>query len=360
MLLRRYFLKRTLIAFLAVFSILSLVFVVNSGVDYLGDAAAGKLAPQHIAGIVGLKMLVSLKITVPLCLFLALLMTMNTMTRDRELVAISSAGLGARFYIRAAMEIGTVMMVMVAMVSFIFEPWADLTVHRLQSVSKQEAEIFGISPGQFKEFSSGDRVMFAAEVSENNRNLQTVFLRVRGQGDDGEGVEGVLAAEQAHIEDNAELRGRFVVFEDGRRYDGRAGDADYAVTQFETYGVKIDQDNTEDEALLQNVSMMPTLQLLRRSGPHAAAEMHWRVAMPIATLLLAILAVVLARVRLLQGAYLPVLAGLMVYFTYSNTLGIAKGLAKQGALSPEIGLWPVHICFIAFIFLVERYQKLGA
>ena len=75
---------------------------------------------------------------------------------------------------------------------------------------------------------------------------------------------------------------------------------------------------------------------------------------------LAVFAVVLARARLLQGAYLPVLAGLLVYFTYSNTLGIAKGFAKQGALSPEIRLWPVHLGFIAFIFLVERYQRLGS
>ena len=360
MLLRRYFLKRTLVGFAAIFTILTLVFIVNTGVSYLGDAAAGKLASQHIAGIVGLKMLVSLKLTLPLCLFLALLMTMNTMTRDRELVAISSAGLGSRFYFRAALEVSGIMMVMVGMVSFIFEPWADRTVHQLESMSKQEAEIFGITPGQFKEFSNGDRVMFAAEVSEDNRDLQTVFLRVRGQADDGEAKEGVLAAEQAHIEDNKEMRGRFVVFGDGRRYDGRAGHADYAVTEFEAYGVKIDQDNPDDEALLQNVSMMPTLELVRRTGAPAAAEMHWRLAMPIATMLLALFAVVLARSRLMQGAYLPVLAGLLVYFTYSNTLGIAKSFAKQGSLSPEIGLWPVHLGFIAFIFLVERYQKLGS
>ena len=58
--------------------------------------------------------------------------------------------------------------------------------------------------------------------------------------------------------------------------------------------------------------------------------------MPISALLLAFLAVPLAKSRPRQGRYGKMMAGVMVYFIYFNLLGAAQVWVEQGELAPAI------------------------
>jgi lipopolysaccharide export system permease protein len=348
--LRRYLIRETLASFALVFGFILIVYLTSTGVGYLGDAASGKLAHGEIPGIMTLSLLGSLKLILPLCLYLGILVAIGRMRRQQELIAYAVMGLGTEFYFRNMLALGLLFAVAVAIITLLFEPWADRHVHTLEMIAKQEADIFGIAPGQFKELSGGQRVIFAQQVSEDSRNLDDVFLRVRVEEE-----EGVLSARGARIEDKAELGGRFVVFENGRRYDGRPGQADYTIIEFERYGLLIEPAAREqDPTLDRNVSMMSTSQLLAARDALAITELHWRVAMPLATVLLPLLAVALARNRAFGGPYATMLAGILLYLVYTNTLGIVKALAKKGEVVPEIGLLPVHAALLVVIWLVER------
>ena len=72
------------------------------------------------------------------------------------------------------------------------------------------------------------------------------------------------------------------------------------------------------------------------------AEMQWRLGVPISTVLLALLAVPLARSRPREGRYGRIAIGLLVFIVYFNMLSAAKAWTEEGTLSPLLGLWWVH------------------
>jgi len=356
MILRNYLIRETLSAFAFILLVILVVYLTSAGVEYLGDAASGELTADAIFWLLALKLLAKLKIFAPVCLFLGILLSVGRMRRQQELTAYSMLGLGTAFFFRTTVLTSLGVAGVVAAIAFVFEPWADRKVYTLEQQAKEEAEVFGIAPGQFRELSGGNKVIFAEDVSSDSREFEDVFLRVRINEN-----EGVLSAQDAYVEDNAELKGRFVIFHSGRRYDGHPGQADYAVVEFEKYGVLLERTGEviEDPRLLNNVSMMPTFKLLKQSDALAFTELHWRFAMPLATVVLALLGISLARMRTLGGPYATMLTGVLIYLVYSNLLGIAKSFAKKGDISAEIGLLPVHLGMLLVIVAIEWYSVRG-
>jgi len=347
--LRRAYFLETLQTFVAIFAILLLIIISNQAVDYLGDAASGKLIPNLIVALITLKILIALKLVVPLCLYLALILTIGRLRRDLELTAIVCAGVGRPFFYRATAGISIGFAIVVAAMAFLVSPWAETKVRELEAQGQEDANVYGIIPGRFREMSKGNRVLFVEEVSEDHEDMREVFLRVNEND-----RHGVLAADRARVIYAPEYEDRYVVFNDGHRYDGMPGQADFSITSFETYAVRLD---TASDFELNPAAMSPvsTPDLLRTPGVYQLAELHWRFAMPLGTVLLAVLAVVLARAPFAVGRYGTVAIGVLLYFTYSNTLGIVKSLTKRGDIPTEIGLWPVHIALLVLVFAIEVY-----
>src|SRR5690606_15753910 len=68
--------------------LLILVLASNRFVEYLADAAAGKLPAGLIAQMLAMKLTAMLPRLLPVALFLAVMLALSRMARDRELVAV--------------------------------------------------------------------------------------------------------------------------------------------------------------------------------------------------------------------------------------------------------------------------------
>lgn len=78
------------------------------------------------------------------------------------------------------------------------------------------------------------------------------------------------------------------------------------------------------------------------------AELHWRLGVPLSTVILGILAVPLSRSRPRAGRYGRLAIGLLVFIIYFNLLSAGKAWIEQGTVSPELGLWWVHAGMLTF------------
>ena len=72
------------------------------------------------------------------------------------------------------------------------------------------------------------------------------------------------------------------------------------------------------------------------------AEMQWRIGVPLATIILGILAVPLSKTQPRAGRYGRLAIGLLVFIIYLNMLSASKAWIEQGSVSPTVGLWWVH------------------
>lgn len=88
--------------------------------------------------------------------------------------------------------------------------------------------------------------------------------------------------------------------------------------------------------------------LLRSDEPQHIAEFQWRLAVPISTIILAILAVPLSRSQPRAGRYSRLAIGLLVFIIYLNMMSAAKAWIEQSTISPALGIWWVHGCVLLF------------
>jgi lipopolysaccharide export system permease protein len=93
---------------------------------------------------------------------------------------------------------------------------------------------------------------------------------------------------------------------------------------------------------------MPFSRLAKSRELEHLAEMQWRVSIPLATIILAILAVPLSRSQPRSGRYGRLAIGLLVFIIYLNMLSAAKAWIEQATISPSLGLWWVHGSVLLF------------
>jgi lipopolysaccharide export system permease protein len=149
-------------------------------------------------------------------------------------------------------------------------------------------------PGRFIE--SGGRSRLLRRIGElQDSQVRNVFVSMRSQGRDG-----VIVAAKGQIE-VAPNGDRFLVLEQGRRYEGRPGSAEYRTMEFNRYSIRIE--SRPDRPLGErSARTKPTSELLAEATPFAKAEMLWRIGIPVASLVVTLLAIPLAYTNPRSGA----------------------------------------------------------
>jgi len=82
------------------------------------------------------------------------------------------------------------------------------------------------------------------------------------------------------------------------------------------------------------------------------AELQWRVSIPLAALLLALLAVPLAYTSPRAGRFGKVAVAILIYIPYANLLVLMRKWIAAGSVPSWVGLWPVHLAVIALIVVL--------
>jgi lipopolysaccharide export system permease protein len=147
--------------------------------------------------------------------------------------------------------------------------------------------------------------------------------------------------------------------QNGRRYYGKPGSAEFSTTEFEQYAIRVDAELVQ--VAEPTVPSLPSLELIKTHKPAHTAELQWRLAMPISALILALLAIPLSAIDPRAGRSANFALALIVYILYNNMLSILQAWVSQGKINPLLGLWPVHGLFLclAIYMLYRRNQQLA-
>jgi lipopolysaccharide export system permease protein len=171
-----------------------------------------------------------------------------------------------------------------------------------------------------------------------------VLVRLRRVG----GSELVLPAARASAREDAQ-GDRYMVFENGHRYEGRPGNADFRLISFREHSVRMEQPEVRPAQRKQKAR--PSAELSFDDATDVA-ELQWRISMPLSVLVLALLAVPLSRTNPRQGKYAKLFVAVLVYLLYNNLLGMANSWVARGAVPAAIGMWWVHLLMLLGIWLL--------
>jgi lipopolysaccharide export system permease protein len=337
----RYIVREVLLTLLAVTAILMLIVVSNRLTGYLTDAAEGALPGNVVFALLGLKAVGYLGLLLPLAFYLGIMLGLGRLYRDSEMAALAACGVGSARIYRALLLLAVPLVVLLSLLAFWLAPRAEALHTQIRDRALQTLDLSVLIAGRFRESSDGQRVIYVERLGDDRRSVKNVFVQSR----DGE-LLGVVASEHAYQHTVAETGDRYIVLVDGYRYEGTPGQADFRVVEFERHGVRIQE--ATPAAAGNRLPERPTSQLLGSGRRADVAELQWRIAQPLALLLLMLLAVPLARATPREGRYGRVLFAVLVYIVYVNLMSVARIWLERGVTAPALGLWWVHALLLAF------------
>jgi len=331
----RYIYRETARAFVAVTVVILSISTAERFVRYLGQAADGRISSAFIWQLLGLKIVESIGLLLPLTAYLSVIVALGRLNKDLEVTAMQATGISPVRVARAALGASLSAAIVVAVLSLVIEPHVIEIKEETRLHAKETALQTAISAGQFMEYGKRGATFYVQELEADGQTLKNVFIHY-----DGRQRSRVLASARGYLSVDRASREHVVSLTDGWRYEGSPGNADYEITRFQSYSMHLNR-GTGDETSIK-ATAMPTIELLRAPDPVRMAEFNWRLSLPLSTLILGVLAVALSRGDHRQGQYAKLLPAILIYFVYTNLLAVARSLVERGSLSPAIGPWPVH------------------
>lgn len=330
------------------FLILTGIVIAQRAGNLIRMSAKGILPNDAITTILGFNMIRFLPMILALSLFLAILLTLSRWYRDSEMVVWFSAGLSINSWIRPVLTFATPIVILIAFLSLFVTPWAINKVEDYRLQLKSRDDLSTINPGVFKESAHADRVFFIESFDELGNVVKNIFVQsIQHQ------KLGIIVASKGSRETKAS-GDNFLVMENGHRYQGVRGSAEFSTTEFEKYEIRIEATEAQREApTTQSIS---SLALLQDSNSANVAELQWRLSMPICAIILAVMAIALSALDPRAGRSANFILALVIYIIYINLLSIIQAWVAQGKISALIGLWPIHILF-AVLTSYMVYQR---
>ncbi|MCW8901971.1 MAG: LPS export ABC transporter permease LptF [Gammaproteobacteria bacterium] len=350
MIIARYLIKEIAQTLFAVCLVLMIIGLSGQLVDIFSDVANGTLSINTVIVVLGLKSLKMLMVILPLSLYLAVLMTLSRFYQNNEMAAISASGISQLFIMKIVVSFAFLFTIFIGIFSFQIIPWANGLQQEINLKTENATELEGMVAGRFRESSAGVGVMYIEGLDEKRTQMQGVFVQQHLKNN----AELVIRANKGRREMNKKTGDRFMVLEDGVRYQTPPGKLDYTVIEFEEHGVRVQEKILEITQKKQTA--MPTLELIKMEGSIYKAEFHSRLAPVILCLLLSALAVPLSQTSPRQGQYLRLGIGLLIYVVVTNLINIGKTWVAFGKVPSILGLWWVHAILLTLVIILLMQQ----
>jgi lipopolysaccharide export system permease protein len=331
---------------LSVWTVIVVIIVSRKFIKILDKAIEGHISNDTLLTILGLKTVTAGISLLPAATFMALLMVLGRLYKDQEMSAIAAAGGGAGTLYRAVFVMALPLSIIASGLSLYVSPWAESRVQQLMNQDEQSSDIRGIAAGKFSEYSQGDLVFYVENLTPDNK-MHSVFVQDRKKD-----KLSILTSEHSHFEELP--GGRYIVFEEGERIQGHPGDFDFIIESFKEYAVKIQE---RAMAALLTPNAVASDVLWKSAIPREVAELQSRLSLPFTILLLAFLAVPLARISPRGGIYGSMLLGFFIYFSHGNLSSVAQSWVIKGSIPFWPGIFWVNLLFffLGLLLLANWY-----
>ena len=337
----RYINKELVLVFLVTLLVLLIVAVGGRFIGYLQDAAAGKYAAEGLFTIMRLRIPGFLQLLLPFAFYIAVLLTFGRLYADQEMAVLHTGGASPVRLLRWIALPVVVLTSVVAYLTLEVTPTSNALLQSFILEQRTRAEFETVTPGVFSLFDRGRRVTYAERISPDRQTLHNVFI---SEFPPDEPVVTVWA-ERGNQYVDEQTGSRFLVLEKGHRYHGTIGSKDYRVIEFERLGQRIVVEPARARGLTAENDA--TLDLIGRGDAKAAAELHWRIGLPIFCVVSVLVAVGIARVKPRQGRFAKVVPGMLLLLGYFFALIGNQNALLEANWPPLLGLWIVHLAFLA-------------
>ena len=345
-------LKRELFSTAAgVFLTLFTITITMMLIRILGQAAKGRVASEDVMALIGFTSLNYMPIILILTGFVSVLLVVTRSYQDSEMVVWFASGLSLTRWLRPVMEFAIPIVVLVTLLGFFVTPWAYRQSAEFRERFERREDIARISPGKFQESAAAQRVFFVEKMSDDLGKVKNVFINSTKNGE-----ITTVVSQNGTVETNDKGE-KFVVLEDGMRYQETPDQSDFRIMEFEKYTAYI---APKGDVTVSDISTrsMTTMELLTDANSKKMGELVWRIGLPFMSVLLMLLAIPLGFVNPRAGRSFNLIIAVLLYMTYSNLSSFIQAYVSQNKLAFGLAWWPLHL-IVALIILLLFALRLG-
>lgn len=349
MIIDRYISWEIIRPFATGLGLLILIFIGFSGARYLSLAAEGKFDTLTAFQLIGLNTLITLEILLPSALFFSVLAAIGRLYRDSEMYALYASGVSRARILESVLKFSLLVAVITGTISVQGRPWAFRTSYELEAEAAATFDIKRMAAGEFVHISGSDYVFFARGLDLERGLHEGIFLHKRH---DKFGRTEIIIAESASLPmlhpgqlTQAEFYdGYNYLLDDRQRQDLTLG--------FGELIVRLPNEEAQEKYRRRAET---TLNLSMSREPKDIAEYQWRITTPLATVLLALLAVPLARSAPRESRFRNFFIALTAYIALLSMLSVLRTWIEQERMGAFPGLWTAYAAaFVLLLFLVRR------
>jgi lipopolysaccharide export system permease protein len=350
MIFRRALLQELTVNTVGVFVVLMAIISTQIIIRLLGQAASGALPADGVMGILAFTALTQLPRLLAATLFTSVLLTLSRSWRDSEMVIWMSSGQSLLSWIRPVLQFAFPLAFLAGILSIGLSPWAVKNRIEYQSLLESRDELVAISPGMFQERRKDGSIHFIESLNPINGEINRIFRH-----SDDKNIDDTVIAKSGFIYTDPKGE-KFLILENGRRYQGTAGTNLYETVDFKRYGLRVEQGTAKTMA--NHESTRSTLTLLSEATPRAGAELFWRFSWPLVTLILVYAAIPLSFVNPRMGRSYNIILGIMVFAVYFQVTNITQAQIQLGRVHYLLALLVLHGTALALVMglFYKRYQ----
>jgi LPS export ABC transporter permease LptF/LPS export ABC transporter permease LptG len=318
--------------------------------------------PRTVAYLFALVLPQALPLAIPLGVLIGTLITMSRMSTDGEITAMRAGGVSGRRLAPPILTFGFMAMCIAAASSLWLTPWSIRERYRIQNQLVATQLTADVQPRVFAE-QFPDHILYIGDVIPGSTaRWRRIFIadltppekRPAGTPERSESPRVTLASEALAVGDVAQNRVQLTM-RNGSTYEAEKDPTDYRVTDFAKGDQLLEAQRPGEVAPSRTVSEMDTGPLYRAAYRNPGAdknqlldarvELHQRLALPFACILLALTGFPLGVTTRRAGKSSAfVLTFALAFIYYMGLISLIR-LALQGTLPAGLAVWLPNIVF---------------
>lgn len=353
MIIFRYLAKEVFLTLTALTGILMLIFLSNQFVQYLNRAASGNIPGVIIMKLMMLEMPNLMGLLLPLGFYIAILLAYGRLYAENEMTVLRASGYGPRQLLTHSFMMASVVALVVAVVMIWASPYIAIERAKLLRSTGIQTLIQTIMPGRFHAINGGQQVFYVQSMSRDHTKAEQVFLAKKSFVDSKLQWD-ILWANDAFSQRDPKTNEEYIVLQKGQEYRGVPGNANYQIAAFSEYKARLPHPIirlNEDIRTAKTSTLWP----LNNTNHAKAAELQWRLSIPLMVLTLTLVAVPLSRVNARAGKFAKLLPAVIIYILYANFMFLARDALVSDKIPLWVGMWWLHLLVALLgLFLIWR------
>lgn len=352
MIIDRYISWEVIRPFCTGLGLLILVFIGYSAARQLSLAASGQLDMLTAFKLVGLNTLITLEVLLPSALFFSVLAAVGRLYRDAEMNAMYAAGISRGRILESVFKFSLVVAVITGTISIEGRPWAYRESYRLEAQAAAEFDLKKMATGEFVTMEGSDYTFIAEDIDLEKGLHLGVFL----QKDHRKGTRSeIIVAESASLPTLNPGQPLTAEFYNGYNYLLDNREQRDVTLEFKRMTVHLANQEAVERYKRKAET---TANLSRSSQPKDIAEYQWRITTPLATILLALVAVPLARASPRESRFRSFFIALAVYIALFSMTSVMRTWIEQETLPRFPGLWTSYMVITVVLILLVNPPRL--